>query len=91
MRAIASAVDAEIRAWRGALHALAESADLRNGRLGEFAAAARAVAARYNGWIVAIDASGQQVVNTLLPAGGPPCRRRPRATWWRRSSGTAGR
>lgn len=70
-RAIASAVDAEIRSWRAVLTTLAESTDLRAGRFRAFGEEARAAAARYDGWIVVIDAAGQQHVNTLRPAGAP--------------------
>ena len=77
-RALAAAVDAEIRAWKTALQVLAESNDLQHGRLAAFDEEARAVAARHEGWIVLTDASGQQRLNTrrafgdLLPRTGTP-------------------
>ena len=68
-RATASAMDTQIRSWRAALFALAETSDLREGRFRAFQNHARAVAERYDAWVTVIDASGQQLVNTLLPAG----------------------
>ncbi|HSB78844.1 MAG TPA: PAS domain S-box protein [Candidatus Methylomirabilis sp.] len=70
-RAIASAVDAETRSWNAALYALAENKNLRAGQLEEFYHEAQAVAARYEGWVVINDATGQQRLNTLLPLGAP--------------------
>jgi PAS domain S-box-containing protein len=70
-RALAFAVGSELRAWRAALQALAETAELQAGRFGAFDAAARAVAAQHDGWVVVNDAAGQQRVNTLRPPGAP--------------------
>jgi two-component sensor histidine kinase len=70
-RALALAVEAEVRAWRTALWTLAEARDLRDGRFREFDAMARSVAASHDGWLVVNDATGQQRVNTLLPLGSP--------------------
>ncbi|MFB3816575.1 MAG: sensor histidine kinase [Candidatus Methylomirabilales bacterium] len=69
--ALALAADAEILSWRAALLTLAEVADLRARRWREFDRLARAVAARYDGWVVVNDAAGQQQANTLLPFGAP--------------------
>ena len=70
-RALAAAVDAEIRAWKTALQMLAESNDLQHDRLAAFDDEARAVAARHEGWIVLTDASGQQRLNTRRAFGDP--------------------
>ncbi len=70
-RALAAAADAEIRSWRGVVLTLAESDDLREGRLEDFYAEARGVAEQSGGWIVLTDATGQQRLNTLLPWGAP--------------------
>ena len=70
-RALALAVDAEIRSWTAALQALAGSHELQAGRLADFYAEAQAVAARYDGWIVLTEASGQQVLNTRRAFGDP--------------------
>ena len=48
-RALALAVDAEVRSWKVALQTLAESNDLRQGRFADFYQEATAVAARYEG------------------------------------------
>ena len=63
-RALALAVDAEIRSWKTALQALADSNDLQPDLLAAFYQEAHAVAARHEGWIVLTDASGQQRLNT---------------------------
>jgi PAS domain S-box-containing protein len=70
-RALALAVDAEVRAWKAALLALSESNDLAAGRWAAFDLEARRVAARYDGWIVVTDVTGQQRLNTLRPYGIP--------------------
>jgi two-component sensor histidine kinase len=70
-RALTLAVEAEVRAWRAVLMTLAEARELGEGRFQEFDAVARAVAARYEGWVVVNDAAGQQRVNTLRPLGTP--------------------
>lgn len=67
--ALAFTVDAEVRSWKTVLQTLAEGNELRGGRLREFDVEARAVAARHGGWAVINDATGQQHLNTLLPAG----------------------
>jgi PAS domain S-box-containing protein len=70
-QALALAVDGEVRSWKAAATALAGSRALRNGRLAEFYEEAREVAAPHAGWIVLTVASGQQLLNTLLPYGAP--------------------
>jgi two-component sensor histidine kinase len=70
-RALTLAVEAEVRAWRAVLTTLAEARELGEGRFQEFDGMARAVAARYDGWVVVNDATGQQQVNTLRPLGTP--------------------
>jgi PAS domain S-box-containing protein len=77
-RALALAVDAEIRSWKAELQTLAESNDLHLDRLAAFYHEAQVVATRHEGWIVLTDASGQQQMNTRraygapLPKAGPP-------------------
>jgi len=68
-RALALALDAEVRAWKAILFALAESDELRSGRLQEFHGDATQVAARYQGWIGLTDAAGRQLLNTARPYG----------------------
>lgn len=68
---LATAVEAEARSWRAALYALAENDNLRADRLRKFYHEAQTVAARYEGWVVINDATGQQRLNTLLPLGAP--------------------
>ena len=68
-RALALAVDAEIRSWKTVLQTLAESQALAEGRLADFYREARAVAARHEGWIVLSDGGGRQRLNTLRPWG----------------------
>jgi hypothetical protein len=70
-RALALAVDGEVRSWKAALTALAGSRTLRDGHLAEFYAEAREVAAPHGGWIVLTVSSGQQLINTLRPYGSP--------------------
>ncbi len=70
-QALALAVDGEIRSWKAAMTALAASRILQRGRLAEFDAEARLVAAQHEGWIVLTVSSGQQLVNTLRPYGTP--------------------
>ena len=70
-RALGLAVDAEIRSWKAALTALAESKSLQQGRLADFYEEARQVASQHEGWIVLIDSTGQQLLNTLRPYGAP--------------------
>jgi PAS domain S-box-containing protein len=70
-RALALAVDGEVRSWKAALTALAASKSLRPGRLAEFYEEARQVAAPHEGWIVLTMASGDQLLNTLRPYGAP--------------------
>ncbi|HTU00733.1 MAG TPA: histidine kinase dimerization/phosphoacceptor domain -containing protein, partial [Candidatus Sulfotelmatobacter sp.] len=70
-RALALAVDAEIRSVKATLQTLAESNDLQDGRLARFHREAQAVAARHEGWVVLTDAGGQQRVNTRRAFGDP--------------------
>ena len=70
-RALALAVDGEVRSWRAALLALAASRSLRADRLAEFYEEARQVAAQYEGWVVLNPATGPQQLNTLRPFGTP--------------------
>jgi signal transduction histidine kinase/ActR/RegA family two-component response regulator len=70
-RALALAVDGEVRSWKAALMALLVSRNLQQGRLAEFYEEARQVAAQHDGWIVLTDPSHQQLLNTLRPYGAP--------------------
>jgi PAS domain-containing protein len=70
-RALALAVDGEVRSWRAALLALADSRSLGPRRWAEFYEEARAVAAQYEGWVVVNTATGPQQLNTLRPFGAP--------------------
>ncbi len=70
-RALALAIDGEVRSWKAALLALAESKSIRPDRLAEFYEEARRVAEQHDGWVVLTVASGDQLVNTLLPYGAP--------------------
>ncbi|MFB3816560.1 MAG: PAS domain-containing protein [Candidatus Methylomirabilales bacterium] len=70
-RALALAIDAEIRAWKAALLALAETNELRAGRLQDFYVEASQVARRYGGWIGLADRTGRQVLNTARGYGEP--------------------
>jgi len=70
-RALALAVEGEVRSWRAALSALAASASLRSARWAEFDTEARQVAARYGGWVAVDPARGPQLLNTLRPFGAP--------------------
>ena len=70
-RALALAVDGEVRSWRSALLALAASQSLRHDRLAEFYEEARQVAGQHEGWVVLYYATGQQYHNTLRPFGAP--------------------
>jgi PAS domain S-box-containing protein len=71
VRALALAVDGEVRAWTAVVTALAESQSLRQDRLAEFYAEARQVAAPHDGWVVLTVVSGEQLLNTLRPYGAP--------------------
>jgi PAS domain S-box-containing protein len=71
VRALALAVDGEVRAWTAVVTALAESQSLRPARLVEFYEEARLVAAPHDGWVVLTVASGEQLLNTLRPFGAP--------------------
>ena len=68
-RALSLAVDREIAAWRGALHALSVSTRIDQGDFAAFRAQAQEVSSRYGGWIAMIDRNGRQVINTLEPPG----------------------
>jgi PAS domain S-box-containing protein len=70
-RALALAVDGEVRSWRAALLALATSRSLRPGRMADFYEEARLVAAQYEGWVVLNPRTGPQQLNTLRPFGAP--------------------
>lgn len=70
-RALALAVDGEVRSWKAVLTALAGSRTLRDGRLADFYEEAIEVAAPHGGWIVLTVSSGQQLINTLRPYGAP--------------------
>jgi PAS domain S-box-containing protein len=71
VRALALAVDGEVRAWKAVVTALAESQSLRPDRLAEFYEESRQVAAPHDGWVVLTVASGDQLINTLRPYGAP--------------------
>jgi PAS domain S-box-containing protein len=71
VRALALAVDGEVRAWKAALTVLAGSESLQTGRLAEFYEEARQVGAQHDGWVVLTVASGEQLFNTLRPYGAP--------------------
>jgi PAS domain S-box-containing protein len=71
VRALALAVDGEVRAWTAVATALAESPSLRPDRLAEFYAEAQQVALPHDGWVVLTVASGEQLLNTLRPYGAP--------------------
>ena len=70
-RALALAVDGEVRSWKAALAALAESSSAQPGRWAEFYEEARKVGAQHEGWVVLTVASGEQLFNTLRPYGAP--------------------
>jgi PAS domain S-box-containing protein len=70
-RALALALDGEVRSWKAALTALAASLSLQPGRMAEFYEEAQQVAAQHEGWIALTDASGRQLLNTLRPYGDP--------------------
>jgi two-component system, sensor histidine kinase len=70
-RLLAEAVDGELRMWKAALTALAQSSVLQQNRMAEFYQEAKAVAAQHDGWIVLTDPSGQQHLNTSRPYGTP--------------------
>jgi PAS domain S-box-containing protein len=70
-RALALAMDGEVRSWKAALAALTESRSLRPDRMAEFYDEARQFAGTHDGWIVLTDPSGQQLLNTLRPYGSP--------------------
>lgn len=71
VRALALAVDGEVRSWKAAVTALAESRSIQPGRLAEFYEEAHQVAARYDGWVVLTVSSGEQLLNTIRPYGSP--------------------
>ena len=70
-RALALAVDGEVRSWKTALMALAASHSLQQGRLAEFYEEAQRVALQYQGWIVLTDATRKHLLNTLHLHGDP--------------------
>ena len=71
VRALALAVDGEVRSWKAALTALAASRSIAPGRLAEFYEEAQQLAAQLEGWVVLTDAKEHQVLNTLRPYGFP--------------------
>ncbi|HTU01062.1 MAG TPA: hypothetical protein VMG58_04565, partial [Candidatus Sulfotelmatobacter sp.] len=70
-RALALAVDGEVRSWKAAVTMLAASTALEQGRLADFDEEARRLAAQHDGWVVLTVASGEQLLNTLRPYGSP--------------------
>jgi PAS domain S-box-containing protein len=68
-RALAVAVDGEVRAWKATLNSLATSTALGRRDFAAFYEEARAVGAAHDGWVVLTDRSQQQRVNTLRPYG----------------------
>jgi PAS domain S-box-containing protein len=68
-RALAAAVDGEIRSWKAALSTLAVSTALGRRDFAAFYREARAVGASHDGWVVLTDRNQQQLVNTLRPYG----------------------
>ena len=70
-RALALAVDGEVRSWKAALTSLAASRSIAPGRLAEFYEEAQQVAALQDGWVVLSVASGEQLINTIRPYGSP--------------------
>jgi PAS domain S-box-containing protein len=71
VRALALAVDGEVRSWKAALTSLAASRSIAPGRMAEFYEEAQQVAAQHEGWVVLTVASGEQLFNTLRPYGSP--------------------
>ena len=71
VRALALAVDGEVRTWKAAVTALAESRSIQPGRLAEFYEEAQQVAKPHDGWVVLTVASGEQLLNTIRPYGSP--------------------
>jgi PAS domain S-box-containing protein len=69
VRAVAAALDTEIRAWKTAVDAMAASSDLLRERWGDFDAEARRVAAEHDGWVLVDDPTTQMRINTLRPFG----------------------
>ncbi|CAL8980048.1 Sensor protein FixL [Rhodoplanes serenus] len=71
-RSIVSAVDAQFRHYIAVGQALAISPSLQTGDLAAFRAEAeRAMTVVPGGWLTLADTTGQQLVNTLIPAGEP--------------------
>jgi PAS domain S-box-containing protein len=68
-RALAAAVDGELRSWKTALNTLAASTALTRRDFAAFYEEARAVGAAHDGWVVLTDGNQQQVLNTLRPYG----------------------
>ena len=64
-RALALAVDGEIRSWKAAVTVLAASKALEQGRLADFYEEAQQLAAQHDGWVVLTLPSGEQLINTL--------------------------
>ena len=71
-RALSAAADSQLGGGVATLQALAESNLLDEERFGEFhRLAARIAHTRPGAWVVLFDASGQALVNTLVPFGAP--------------------
>ncbi|MYN06873.1 sensor histidine kinase [Pseudoduganella aquatica] len=70
-RSAALEIDAEIRRAQSVLRVLANSHSLASGDLRRFHQEASAANAGHGGWIILYERSGQQLVNTRLPFGGP--------------------
>ncbi len=74
-RAMAAAVNVKVRGWKAAVQTLAASNDLLQGRWEASDAEARRVAAGFNGWVVLIDAGGQQLVRAIPRRSAPVVRK----------------
>lgn len=70
-RALSGAVDRQAAVGVSVAETLATDQALINGDWAAFYARAQRVTARRPGWIVVSDISGQQILNTLKPYGGP--------------------
>jgi len=70
-RALALAVDGEVRSWKVVLAALATSNSVQRGQWADFYEEARQVGVQHDGWVVLTVASGEQIFNTLRPFGAP--------------------
>lgn len=70
---LAGAIERHLQVYLETLHGLADSQELRAGNLSAFYGLAKRRSARQSDgvWVVLADATGQQVVNTLVPYGAP--------------------